>query len=238
MLFLLTAYVPPIAQIYSNFNMKVPVVAEWAIATGRWVVAGGNLALAVIVICAILDAVVLRTLDHPSGRLKREVWSSLALGLPVVLLVYTAYVLTIPAAKLMEAMLRANEAHDKASLAEEQCLEGTWKLIGVEREGKALAAAEVPDVVLTLQGSRFTWIRDGRESVGSYNPMLRTNPKQMSIMHAVGNNAGNYQVSVYKLEGDKLTMCIAPPNTFGDDLPIDFTTRGTRNELLVWQRQK
>jgi uncharacterized protein (TIGR03067 family) len=239
MLFLCTIFVPPIVHTFQDFSMRVPTATEWTVAAARWLFSYSYVALAAVVVFVVFDAVVLRALDRPgTPRIVREVWSALALGLPVLALVYGAYTLTLPSAKLIEGMMRSGAAHSEAAQAELQRLAGTWKLIGLERDGVSLPAAKIPHEQLTLEGDHFTWAFEGHEMAGVCALQLRRKPTELSLRFSNGPNTGMDQSGLYKLEGDKLTLCLAEPGSFADDLPADFTTRGNRNELLVWQRQR
>src|SRR5271166_1643574 len=138
----------------------------------------------------------------------------------------------------MEGITRSSNMLDKAAQAERARLEGTWKLVGHERGDKAVDAAHVPAEFLTLEGDRYVWVSDGELSAGTYSLSLRRKPKEMTFLPVSGPAPGVCKYALYKLEGDKLTLVLAPPDTFGDALPEDFTTSGNRCELLVWQRKR
>jgi uncharacterized protein (TIGR03067 family) len=224
---------------FRDFNMKLPAATMTVLDVGRWVSTYWIPCLAIGAFLLILDVVVLRALDRPgAARILRELWAGLLLILPVVGLVYAAYALSLPSVKFMEGVTYSADAYNQAAQAERRRLDGRWKLVGLERDGTALPADKVPAERLTLEGNHFTWVLDAQESAGTYGLRLRRLPKEIDFMHGSGPAAGQYQVGLYKLEGDRLTLCLAPPDTFGDDLPTDFTTRGTHNELEVWERQR
>jgi uncharacterized protein (TIGR03067 family) len=237
--FLYVSFVGTIERTYRDFAMTVPAVTEYVFAASRFIIAFGPFSFAVLMLFVPIDFVMLWALDRPGGlRVLREFWTTLALGLPAAALAFTAFALTLPSVKVTEALMRTSASHDAAVRTEMTRLCGKWKQVGAENDGQAVAIDPgQPGVAnLILQGDRFTWEAIG-EAHGVFDLWLRRSPKQITFSYSNGPHMGHSRVGLYKLEGDKLTICLAPINAFGDDLPVDFATRGTRNEMTIWQRQ-
>jgi len=49
---------------------------------------------------------------------------------------------------------------------------------------------------------------------------------------------GKRQYGIYKLEGDKFTVCITPAGSPEGDRPKDFATKDTANVVFVFERIK
>ena len=63
-------------------------------------------------------------------------------------------------------------------------------------------------------------------------------PKTIDNVLESGASKGKKQYGVYKLEGDKLTVCMTPPGRAEDDRPKEFTTKDTTNVVFVFERVK
>jgi uncharacterized protein (TIGR03067 family) len=58
------------------------------------------------------------------------------------------------------------------------------------------------------------------------------------MLHESGAEKGKRQYGIYKLEGDKWTVCITGPRATEGDRPKDFITKGTANAVFVFEREK
>jgi len=237
-LFPFALFVAMIERTYGSLSMALPAASSHVFAASRFCLANAPLTACVLSLLMIVDALVLWALDRPGGlRVLREVWASLTLGLPFLALVFTVYAVSLPWVKVSEGLLQSMRSRDKAVQAELGGLAGKWKLISVERDGNVAPPADVVAGQLTLHGEQLTWLRGEQEVGGLYSVALRRNPKQITFMYTEGPEAGRSQSGLYKLDGDKLTICLGPVDAVGDDLPADFPTRGTHNEVTIWQRQ-
>jgi uncharacterized protein (TIGR03067 family) len=237
-LFPFALYAATIERTYRSLSMSLPATSGQVFAVSRFCLANAPLTACVLSSLMIVDALVLWALDRPGGlRILREIWASLTLGLPFLGLVFTVFAVSLPWVKVSEGLLQSMRSRDKAVQAEQGLLAGRWKLISVERDGNVGPPADVFAGQLTLRGEQLTWLRGEQEVGGLYSLELRGNPKQITIMYTEGPEAGQSQSGLYKLEGDRLTICLAPVDAIGDDLPAEFPTRGTHNEVTIWQRQ-
>ena len=66
----------------------------------------------------------------------------------------------------------------------------------------------------------------------------KKNPKTIENLHESGEQKGKRQYGIYKLEGDKFTVCMTPPGSAKGDRPKDFTTKDTTNVVFVFERVK
>jgi uncharacterized protein (TIGR03067 family) len=120
-----------------------------------------------------------------------------------------------------------------------KALQGKWKAVALEAGGKPLPKDAVPD---------FTYIigADGKAAgkmpQGEYTAAITVDPKKdpktIDNLHESGDQKGKKQYGVYKLEGDKLTVCITAPGRAEADRPKDFNTKDTANVLFVFERIK
>jgi hypothetical protein len=60
----------------------------------------------------------------------------------------------------------------------------------------------------------------------------------IGFFHTTGPQQGQLQQGIYRLEGDWITICLAPALAAGDDLPNDFATAGTKWVLYIFERTR
>jgi uncharacterized protein (TIGR03067 family) len=114
-------------------------------------------------------------------------------------------------------------------------LEGSWKLVGLERQGREINGSSLS---LTVTGNKY--VAKTRTGVvleeGTYQINPSKKPKTMTFSILSGKDKGTTQNALYELQGDKLKLCLAQP---GKDRPASFTTRtGTGYEIFVMERVK
>jgi uncharacterized protein (TIGR03067 family) len=63
-------------------------------------------------------------------------------------------------------------------------------------------------------------------------------PRTIENRHESGPSKGKTQYGIYKLEGDKWTVCMTPPGAEASGRPKDFATKGTTNVVFVFERVK
>lgn len=115
-------------------------------------------------------------------------------------------------------------------------LQGTWKAVGGEKQGKkADEAIKKGDMKLVIKNDKWTitGIEEGQtqksEKTGTLELDLSTDPKSMDMVF----EGGGQFMAIYELDGDKLTIC------FGMERPKDFETDAESFErLIVYERQK
>jgi uncharacterized protein (TIGR03067 family) len=118
-------------------------------------------------------------------------------------------------------------------------LEGKWKAVAMEVMGKPFPKDMIPafTIVVGADGKstgkmpeeewRFTITVDPKKS-----------PKTIEIAHETGDQKGKKQYGIYKVEGDRWTVCSTPPGRAEADRPKDFPTKDTTNVVFVFERVK
>ena len=113
-------------------------------------------------------------------------------------------------------------------------LQGAWIAESGINNGKPIPADQIGIQRAVFAGSKLSVeMPRGLKGEGHYQLVESTNPKQIGIFVS-GENKGAR--GVYKLEGDKLTLCadLEP----GGDLPKDFAApAGSTFDLIVLRRQ-
>jgi uncharacterized protein (TIGR03067 family) len=120
-----------------------------------------------------------------------------------------------------------------------KALQGKWKTVAVEAQGKPFPRDGIPAFTFVVAaGGKAT----GQTPQGEFRFTMtvdpRKDPKTIENLHASGEQKGKKQSGVYKLEGDKFTVCMTRPGSAEGDRPKDFTTKDTTNVLFVFERVK
>ncbi len=120
-----------------------------------------------------------------------------------------------------------------------KALQGTWKAVALEAGGKALPKEAVPDFTFIIGAEGKS---TGKTAQGDYTATILVNPKSdpktIDNLHESGAQKGKKQCGVYKLEGNKLTVCMTRPGVEETDRPKDFATKETANVVFVFERFK
>jgi uncharacterized protein (TIGR03067 family) len=146
--------------------------------------------------------------------------------------------LSLLAAGALALPLAADTGKDSKKTDKER-LEGTWKVIGGERDGMKLSDEDVKklDVTVTIKGDRYSAKANGEDEDGKIKIDPTKKPKTLDFIIESGSDKGKTQLAVYSLEGDKLTICIAAPG--GEKRPTELkTAAGSDTSLYTLERQE
>jgi uncharacterized protein (TIGR03067 family) len=87
---------------------------------------------------------------------------------------------------------------------------------------------------LTFDGDRFTWTHAGADRCGVITLDVSRNIHGLTLLDVNGPHARSLQHGIYQIEGKRLTLCLAPPDAY-EDLPAEFASQGTQNELFTFE---
>jgi uncharacterized protein (TIGR03067 family) len=138
---------------------------------------------------------------------------------------------------VISAALGADQGEDMNK--ELKALEGTWKAVAMEAGGQPLPKESLPPFtfIVGAGGKSVAKMAEGEEQATiSVDPTK--SPRTIDNLHESGATKGKTQYGIYKLEGDKWTVCMTRPGVSPDDRPKTFDTTGTANVLFVFERQK
>jgi uncharacterized protein (TIGR03067 family) len=120
-----------------------------------------------------------------------------------------------------------------------KALQGKWNTVGLEAGGKAFPKEAVIDFTFIV-GSDGKSI--GKMPKSEYEAKIsvdpKKNPKTIDNVHETGVHKGKKQFGIYKLEGDKWTVCMTPPGAAESDRPKVFDTKDTTNVVFTFERVK
>jgi uncharacterized protein (TIGR03067 family) len=133
-------------------------------------------------------------------------------------------------------LMAAAAPKDDDAKKELKKLEGNWVMVSGEEKGTKLPEDTVKNAKLTIKGDKHT-VKVGEETfVGTHKLDPTAKPKAIDATDTEGPFKGKTTLGIYKLEGDRFTVCFAPPDK---DRPKEFSTKsGTGQFIHVWKRQK
>lgn len=138
-----------------------------------------------------------------------------------------------PAIVIMTGILAAMGSEDAE--AESKKLQGAWVLVSTESDGKTVASESLKgrDVRMVFEDDRVI-AKMGEKSVSLGT--FKLDPTRTPRWYDRISTDGTPRHGIYRLEGDRLTICLAG---LGKDRPTDFGTKqGDGLSLLVYQREK
>ena len=116
-------------------------------------------------------------------------------------------------------------------------LQGKWKTVAVEALGKPFTQDKIPafTFIVGAEGKSF-----GQTPQGDFRFTMtvdpRKNPKTIENLHETGAEKGKRQYGIYKLEGDRFTVCMTRAGAAEADRPKNFATKDTSNVVFVFER--
>lgn len=138
--------------------------------------------------------------------------------------------------------LAADDAKEQAIKQDTKNLEGSWRMVSVEVNGKKLSEEDIknaPDMKLVFKGntgsihSKNTVLSEGTFTI---DPTKK--PKTLDLKITKGQNNGKTSLAIYELEGDTLKACWT---LFAVDRkrPEEFATKPDAGLLLItYKREK
>ena len=120
-----------------------------------------------------------------------------------------------------------------------EALKGKWKTVGGEIAGNPISKDDVPPFtfIAAADGKATGQMEDSEfQFTMTVNP--KKSPKTIDNLHESGDEKGKKQYGIYKLEGDKFTVCITHAGGTEGDRPKEFTTKDSTNVLFVFERVK
>jgi uncharacterized protein (TIGR03067 family) len=124
-----------------------------------------------------------------------------------------------------------------------ESIEGTYTIVGLEERGKALPADMLTkgpeaDRTVKLTADKFIVSKNGKELPITYKLNTSKNPKEIDMAGKDAKGKQETSYGIYKLEGDKLTICMADSDKM-EDRPKEFkTTKASKATILVLQKKK
>jgi uncharacterized protein (TIGR03067 family) len=124
-----------------------------------------------------------------------------------------------------------------AAKKDEDKLQGTWKVVSVEHNGKKAEPKMIAGWTLVVAGDKMT-ARDGNDVMdeSSFRLDAAAKPPAIDLTMTAGNDKGKTVRGIYRLDGDRLTICVAEP---GKERPKEFRApEGAEATVLAFERSK
>jgi uncharacterized protein (TIGR03067 family) len=135
---------------------------------------------------------------------------------------------------ILLAVVAVASARDDDTKKAQESFQGKWKLVASEVGGMKLPEEGGTWVV---KDNHYTFRAGDQTEKGTIKLDPGKKPAAIDLEITEGMDKGKTQVGIYKLEGDKLTVCVARA---GDkERPTEFKTKeGTQELMFVFQREK
>ena len=133
------------------------------------------------------------------------------------------------------------DAPDAAAKKELKALEGTWRIVALEADGKEAPAGELAGTRLTFKGDEMEQREAGRDRVERLKVTLApgVSPKHFDLTALTGPEQvkGKTCPGIYKRDGDTLTVCGRTFEALDKGRPAEFKG-GEGLSLLTLERVK
>ena len=140
------------------------------------------------------------------------------------------------AAMLLAVCSFSAQAGDKAVDEEIAKWQGTWKAVSMEHDGKSTPPEKLQPIKLTVEGANYHFQNGEFSERGAYKFDPKHVPKTLDIVVGEGPDKGKVYLVIYKVEGDRLTICLESANK---SRPKQFTGKADTGCVLEeWQRVK
>ena len=108
-------------------------------------------------------------------------------------------------------------------------LQGTWNVKSLEADGKKMPAVAFNGAHLVIRKNTFTSVGMGATYEGALEMDPGQHPKTFDLLFTAGPEKGNRNLGIYKLDGDRWTICLA---TRGTQRPASFATKPNTGFML------
>jgi uncharacterized protein (TIGR03067 family) len=126
--------------------------------------------------------------------------------------------------------------------ADSKKLQGTWRMVAGENEGKSVAPEEVKDYRIIFEKNGFTMTKEGEESKfkGTFQLDPFQKPRTINLRVTESPNSGErgkVSLGIYQLKKDRLELCLGEPGL--EPRPHEFTTKeGSKTIFFIFKKEK
>jgi len=115
--------------------------------------------------------------------------------------------------------------------------QGTWVAVSFRRDGQDTPREIVQTITRTVAGAHVVWKRNGKNFAGTALVLdPGKEPKAIDVIADGGPARGKRVLGIYKIDSDKLTLCMADPD---QPRPREYKAeKGSGHTLMVFMRQE
>jgi uncharacterized protein (TIGR03067 family) len=115
--------------------------------------------------------------------------------------------------------------------------QGTWAVTSSIYDGQPASEQIIRSIKRIVHDNHVVWERDGKRFAGTTIELdPAAEPKTIDVIPDGGRNRGERVLGIYKLDGDRLTICMAAP---GRPRPKEFQAgKGSGCTLRTFQRDR
>jgi uncharacterized protein (TIGR03067 family) len=219
-------------QMSDDVNLRLPWFTELVLSSSHPVLDHPLLFGLGLLTFLVVDCWILMCLGRPdTAGVLRELWSGLALILPLLLIAIAGLATRLPHQKLAEATSKWLRQREQAYRADQERLQGEWRFVSGKHQGRAVPQEKLPDT-LVFDGDQFAWTTSGVAARGSYVLTIQLPLRFLELSYGDGQYQGRTQVGAYAVQGDKLVLYLAPPAVAKDRAMVDFA--GDNENMTVY----
>ena len=110
-------------------------------------------------------------------------------------------------------------------------LQGVWKAVKVEFDGKEQKPEDIAGVRITFSGRSFALSERGTEDLhADFSIGADKNPRYIDVEIKTGINKGKQSLGIYEIRGKTLTLCFRRPMA---DRPTGFVSKNEATLMLL-----
>ena len=130
-------------------------------------------------------------------------------------------------------------AADDDARKELKALQGKWKAIALEADGKPLPKEVVPDFLFIVEADgKAKGLMGKTEYQAKISVDPTKTPKTIANAYETGPHKGKKQFGIYKVEGGRWIVCMTAPGAVEGDQPKTFDTKNTKNVVFTFEKVK
>jgi len=125
---------------------------------------------------------------------------------------------------------------DEAGEKDLKKIQGTWKFVSQEMEGKPRPPEELAKLTITFSGDKWSVREAGKVVQGGthkFDPSKK--PAHVDAVVTEGEDKGSKMLGIYELKGDTLRVCFDPQ---GKERPTGFTSKAGQFAAVLEREKK
>src|SRR4051794_3629662 len=115
---------------------------------------------------------------------------------------------SIRLAGVILTVMASTSVADDTAVREAKGLEGTWKFVSLKSDGEEAPKEVIAKWRWVIRGNEITWGGPGQDEKTSFKVDPSKSPKAIDITALDGKTKGKSMQGIYRLEGERLTVCL------------------------------